>query len=167
MRPVIISLAIIVLAGSACYGEESEGQLIVEIAAAVVEIRPRPPGRHLIRIPGITLTMRFSAQCDDALQPDSLSVSVADTRVTIRKEELQNQDAVEKTIRIPRRQIGPVAIEDFCVAGEQEPGKTELRMPNALTAQLSLKCVNAERQSIIYQTKALELSLRCQSPAND
>ncbi len=172
MRSIIICIAIMLLAAGTLGAEGAGSRLLFAFDAAVVEITPRPPGRHLIRLPGITFTMRMEPQCAAGLDAESVSISVADTRLNIGRELLVNpapgQDAVIANImRIPRRQIGPLAIENFCVTGEEGNADTLLHVRDALSAQLSLRCANESRQSIIYQTVALEITLSCQVPAGD
>jgi len=146
--------------------EDVDSHLLFDFAAAHVEITPRPPGRRLIRLPGITFTLRVEPRCAAGLGAESVSISVADTRLNLGREALLNPApgeaaVVTRKMRIPRSQIGPVAIEDFCIAGDESNATAALRVHDALSAQLSLRCADASRQSIVYQTVALEITLSC------
>ena len=172
MRSIIISIAIILLSAGNPRAEDADSHLLFDFDAALVEITPRPPGRTLIRLPSITFTLRVEPRCAAGLDAESVSISVADTRLNLGREALLNPApgeaaVVARKMRIPRSQIGPVAIEDFCIAGEAPNATAPLRVHDALSAQLSLRCGDESRQSIVYQTVALEVTLSCKMAASD
>jgi hypothetical protein len=163
MRGLIFFAVIAVLSGVESRGDAADSQLVVDFDAAIIKIAPRAAGRRLVRLPSLTFALRVQAQCAGDLDPHSVSISIADTRITLRPE---NAKTIEKTIRVPQRQLGPVAIESFCVSGETENPQPLLQVHDALSAQVSLHCVGENRESITYQTVALELALQCDLPEN-
>jgi hypothetical protein len=167
MRGAFISIAIIVLAVEGSGEELSGDRLLVDINAASIEVSARPAGRQPIRLPDLEFEVRLEPRCAAGMNADSISVSVADTRLHIGRQMLAEQPVIETKIRVPRKQIGPLAIEDFCVAGDDAPNDTLRRVRDALTAQLSLTCANDSRQSIIYKTEALVITLICETEATD
>jgi len=167
MRGAFISIAIIALAVDSSGEELSDNRLLVDINAASIEVSARPAGRRPIRLPDLEFEIRLEPRCAAGMNADSISVSVADTRLRIGRQTLAEQPVIETTIRVPRKQIGPLAIDDFCVADNDAPGVTLHRVRDALTAQLSLKCGGDGRQSIIYKTEPLAITLFCETTAAD
>lgn len=151
----------------AAYGDEPAGQLRVASDSASVAIGPRPPGPRLVQLPDISFTMQIEARCNADLQAESVSISVADSRVSLRSGELTEQGTAETTIRVPKNQLGPLTIENFCIAGDAGGDATPLLFRDALSAQASLKCAAEGRQSIVYQTVALGVELSCELPDNN
>ena len=167
MRILIFCSIVACLAPGHTYGDESEGQLLVTLDAATIVIQPRPSDSGPINLPGIEFAMHVETRCSDDMQAESVSVSVADTRVNFGPDELLEQDKIEASIRIPGKQIAPLAIDSFCVAEEGETVNARLRVHDVLTAQVSLKCAAEDQQSIFYQTAVLDLVLTCESPDGD
>ena len=164
MRIVFICGAIIGLSASSSFGDDLAGQLVLESDAAVIEIPPQAPGLRLIHLPEISFAMQIEVRCGSDLLPESVSISVADTRVNLGSAELADQGIVQKTIRVPARQIAPLTIENFCIADDTTKVATPVQVRDALSAQVSLKCAAAGRQSMVYQTVALSVALTCRSP---
>ncbi len=167
MRGAIISIAIMGLAVDSASEEPADGQLLVDVAVISVDIKVRPPGRRIIRLPGLSLALQIEPRCAAGMAAESISISVADTRLSIGRKALEEQSVIETTIAVPRDQLAPLTIENFCVAGQVPVSATELRVRDALTAQLSLRCSDGSRQSIIYSTAALEITLSCVTPVTD
>ena len=167
MRIVILYSLIACLAPGHTYGDESESQLLVTLDAATIVVQPRPSNSRLINLPGIEFAMHVKTQCNEGMQAESVSVSVADTRVNFGPEVLNEQDKLEASIRIPGKQIAPLAVDSFCVAEEGETVNARLRVNDVLSAQVSLKCAAEDQHSIFYQTAALDVVLSCESPDGD
>jgi hypothetical protein len=165
MRGAIIFIAIMALAVESPGEEQPDDHLLVSIDTAMVEISARPSGRHAIRLPSLEFVVRLEPRCAIGKDADSVSISVADTRLRIGRDPLAEQPIIETTIRIPGEQIGPLVIEGFCVAGEDAANDAFMEVRDALTAQLSLRCSEGSRQSIVYWTEALTITLKCETPA--
>ena len=167
MRGAFIPIAIMALAANSPGEEQSDDRLLVDTDAALVAVSELPSGRHSMRLPSLEFTIRLEPRCAVGTDADSISVSVADTRLRIGRDALAEQPVIETTIRVPREQIGPLVIKDFCVAGYDGANGSEMRVHDALTVQLSLKCTDENRQSIIYQTESLAITLICETPTAD
>ncbi len=167
MRGAFISIAIIGLAVGGSGEELFDHRLLVDINAASIEVSARPAGQQPIRLPDLEFEVRLEPRCAAGVNADSISVSIADTRIRIGPQTLADQPVIETTIRVPRKQIGPLTIEDFCVAGDDGANNAVLQVRDALTAQLSLKCDDEGRQSIIYRTEPLAIVLICETTASD
>ncbi len=167
MRGAFLPIAIMALAANSSGEEQSDDRLLVDTDAALVAISELPSGRHSMRLPSLEFTIRLEPRCAVGMDADSISVSVADTRLRIGRDALAEQPVIETTIRVPREQIGPLVIRDFCVAGDDAANGSEMRVRDALTVQLSLRCTDESRQSIIYQTESLAITLICVTPTAD
>ena len=167
MRGAFISIAIMALVVESSGEEQPDDLLLVDIGAASVEVGTRPSGRRPVRLPNLEFAVRLEPQCTAGMDANSISISVADTRLSIGRQSLAEQPVIETTIRVPRKQLGPLVVEDFCLTGDDAGSDAVLYVRDALTAQLSLKCADDSRQSILYKTEALTIKLVCETPAVD
>jgi len=136
-------------------------RLFVHTEPAVASITPHPGSRKLIRLPELEFPLRISAQCAAGRTPESISISVADTHRTFSGEILPVSATLDTSVRIPPRQIAPIAIRDFCItASESRPS---LLVTTALTAQISLRCVKDDERSIAFRAEALDVVLNCET----
>lgn len=137
------------------------GQLRVEFDTPVASITPRTTDRP-IKLPSLTYVVRAEASCPDPQTAESVSISIADTRITVSPGEAE---AVEETIRVSNKQLGPVAVEDFCLAESDSDADSDtqdlLNIDGALTAHMSLRCVSENNETISYSTAPLGVTLRC------
>jgi len=165
------SLTICTLAASLAAGAApialADGQLSVVASTPEVEIAPLPPGPRIIHLPDTTFTLTITALCSDGMHAESASISIADTSLTVGAELLADTATTEQSIRVPRNQLAPLSIDNFCVSDAAKEENRDLHITDALTAQLSLVCVDAARRSISYQAAPLGMTLRCKSVADD
>ncbi|MGI9221061.1 MAG: hypothetical protein ACR2QS_08510 [Woeseiaceae bacterium] len=140
----------------------------VEFDVPVANISPRSSERP-INLPSITYAVRATASCPELQRPESISISIADTRISIRP---VDDEAIETTIRVSKKQLGPVTANDFCLTAsdsvEIEPSASEsIHIDNALSAQMSLRCVGENNESISYESAVLGVALQCSLPEPD
>jgi len=157
MRSLFFFAALAVLIGADSRGEGADGELLVEFDAAVAEIALRSSSRP-IRLPSLTFAVRIEASCPTELEPKSISISIADTRINVQPDDT---GVIEKSIRVPKKQLGPISVDDFCIAGDDVNSERQLQLRDALSAQLSLHCSGDNRESMTYETVALEVTLQC------
>jgi hypothetical protein len=137
-------------------------RLLVDAQAAVVEIDPSADDRKLIKLPNLQFPLTIQPLCGATGRVESVSVSAADTRRNYGVDDIDEQSVIDAALSIPSQQLGPVRIGDFCrtpIVNAVED--TELTIQGALTAHLSLLCVNDEEHSITYVSQALDIVLRC------
>ena len=89
-------------------------RLSVEAAPAEAAIQPLPEGRSLVGLPALEFEFGILADCGPDRVPTSVSISVADTRTTLTGEQLRTDGPIVAAIRLPARQLSPVAVDDFC-----------------------------------------------------
>jgi hypothetical protein len=162
MRSLLFFAALAMLVGTDSRSEGADSELSVEFDAAVAKIALRSSGRP-IRLPSLTFAVRIKASCPTELEAKSISVSIADTRINVQPDDT---GVIEKSIRVPKKQLGPISVDNFCIAGDDVSSEQELQLRDALSAQLSLHCSGDNRDSITYETVALEVTLQCDVPEN-
>ncbi len=162
MRGLLFYAALAVLVSADSRGEDADSGLLVEFDAAIAKIELRSSSGP-IQLPDLTFQVRIEASCPTALEARSISISIADTRINVQADD---DGLIEKTIRVPKKQLGPIAVNDFCIAEDDLSSEQQLKLSDALSAQLSLRCSGENRESITYQTVALEVDLQCAVPEN-
>lgn len=137
----------------------SDQALTFEFTAAEATILPRASNRP-IELPELRFVVRAQAFCPSPQVPASISVSIADTRMTITP---ADEAVFEHEILVPAKQLAPVVATGFCLA--DDPGSMqEIRLESALSAQLSLRCNGENSESISYATAGLDVALLCENP---
>lgn len=165
-KPLKLAAALM-LFGATAVSADDGARLDVEFDTPVASIAPRTAQR-LVNLPSLTFVVRAAASCPEAQNAESISISIADTRISV---EPKSDEVVEQTIRVSGRQLGPVAVEDFCLAAatedEQQEAVEPLVINDALTAQMSLRCVGENAESIQYDTAVLSVALQCDAATTD
>jgi hypothetical protein len=166
--PVVFLLAVTATAPVA--GNDS---LSVAADAPAVPLAPRSPGRNFVRLPTLQYTFEIHTYCSASRSPESLSLNVADTRKSLSAEQIVRDGATEISLQIPASQLAPLVVEDFCVLEALENGDrpgtaaTQITIPAALSAQISLLCEGDEDKAITYVSRTLDVSLVCEWPAEN
>jgi hypothetical protein len=145
---------------------------------AVVAVGPQPPERHSFELPSLDYVFRVEARCHSDWKPESLSLNIADSRVTRAGTELQDNTSQQLELKVPAKQLAPIAMRDFCVidpAAEGSAVEAETRTRNrdetprpghmtigaALSVHASLRCSLGDEQRIIYVSEPLDVTLTC------
>jgi hypothetical protein len=134
-------------------------RLVVDVAPAVASIQPLAEGRRLLRLPALEFAFGIGAGCGPDQAVTSVSISVADTRKTLSGAEFRDDAVTNMTVRLPARQIAPIAVDDFCPETQSESSSLLIR--DAVTAQVSLRCASAEEESITYASQSLDVTVVC------
>ena len=129
---------------------------------AVASVAPVENGRRLIRLPGLEFPMRIAAHCGNGGEMRSVSVSIADTRRNFTPDDYVDEELLETIFKVSSRQLAPVAVQSFCIAGE--PPSAPLLLERTLTAQVSLRCAREEKSSVVFESEALDVRLECLVP---
>ena len=144
---------------------EAVHSLAISADVPVVAVAPRRAGRFATHLPSLTYALTLTVGCAEDWRPHSVSISVADSKVSFAADKLQGTGAVEFELRIPSSQIAPVRIENFCVAVETGVSQQEtLTISDVLSAQGSLRCATDSAQTIRYVTRPLDVTLECDTP---
>jgi len=148
------------------------GELALSSVAPDVTVETRAAGRNFIRLPTLEYAFVIDARCRTDLLPASLSLSIADTRITVPADDISTDAPVELTVRIPAGQIGPVAVEGFCIrndAGVQsnEAFREKVSIPAVLSVQASLLCSSETDSEMTYASQAVDVTLTCERADDD
>lgn len=161
--PLMLTLSMLTLAGPYAGADG----LAVSASTPDVSISTRQAGRNFLRLPSLEYRFVIAAVCEVARTPVSLSLSVADTRVSVPASELLPDMPVQMSVTIPASQIGPIAVTGFCASDERDnPGdpQTSMRIPAVLSAQAALLCVSETSSQMTYASESLDVILHCQPP---
>ena len=159
--PVVLSFCTFFAAAVPAHAEE-KWRPVAQHGPAQVTIDRRPAGRRLITLPGIEFTLRIQPDCAPGLILDSLSISIADTRRTFHGTDFTAQSFIETTLHIPRRQVGPLAIDEFCTNDTSaDDSRLTAHVADAYTASVSMRCASDTSQSVVYDTLPLDITLQC------
>lgn len=140
----------------------SAGELRLSASTPEVNVSTRPAGRNFMRLPSLRYEFVVESGCPEGLSPETLSLSIADTRVTKNQEDIQST-ATSLSVNVPASQIGPVAVEQFCTAESIEQERRQsLRLSSVLSAQSSLLCVGDNGNDMTYASASLDVVLQCE-----
>ena len=145
----------------------------VVASVPVVDIAARETSSRTFPLPRLDYTLELSTACARPFDPISLVVTVADSHQRIDAQQLA-ADAGKShvTLAVPADQLAPVPVPEFCLLLESEavngdpPTATAasaqtLTLSGALSANVSLRCSDGERQEIVYRSQPLDVTLRC------
>lgn len=132
--------------------------LDVDTTPAVLDLDERPDERRLLRLPALEFGLRMTPRCA-AGTAAAIAVSVADTRLKLTGDEVVNGHLIEAELVVPGAQLPPLLVEGFCTT--ESSGDDSRLIEGVLTAQLSLRCTDGDRQTVYYQSKNLNLRLNC------
>ena len=160
----LINFPISVIGSSTSRAEEAA--LSVTPTTPDVNIRKRSNDRYAIRLPVLQYEFHIEAVCAAGFAPESVMLSVADTRKRVAAIDLENGPDTRITMRIPAKQIAPLSAEGFCLASDNNSRQEAVTVRGVLSAQASLICADDEDQQITYASQSLDVTLTCDaSPA--
>ena len=134
-------------------------RLRIDAEPAVAVLTMQPGGRVLVNLPDLEFPLSISPHCAEGGQPESLSITIADTQRTLRREDLQSAASIDVSMRVSANQLAPFALRGFCVDPTSE-GRSML-LTAALAAQVSLRCTRDEQQSIVFAAEPLDIRVDC------
>lgn len=151
--PILLLTSFTCLSG---FGEDAGQSLSVSFEPALATIPPRAADRP-IQLPELIFSLQAKAQCGATESGASVSISVADSRISF---VAADKDTVDQELRVPGKQLGPVVASAFCL--EDVPASAQrVELKGALSAQLSLRCKSENSETISYSTVPLDVTLEC------
>jgi len=172
MRSIPCSIAILLAVAAVANAEENSltHSLVLTASTPRIEISRRSTTRNYLRLPSLEYAFLFTARCAGNFSPQSMSLSIADSRKSLSGEQLENLTAeTALTMTVPAKQLAPLAIENFCIMPANDadamtpPSSETITVPAAFSAQASLLCVSEDRQEMIYASNYLGITLICDS----
>lgn len=137
--------------------------LAVQATEAVAQITPHAVGQRQIVLPTVSFSVQIRFACAGSAVPTLLSVGIADT--LYRHAPLDGERSRLAIVEVPSKQIAPVNIGSFCVAGRASKGD-DLLLPGVASAQVSLRCNLNTRSTRKVASVPLPLRLICE-PGRD
>lgn len=166
MKDAAVLLICTLLATQSSAQAEQVAPPVIQLEPAKVSIDRLQDGRRLVRLPSIEFELQLTPACGPDQSFHSLSISIADTRRTFGAAEFTANARIETRLRVSGRQIGPLAVDDFC-AVSTSPGDAVLRIGAAFTAAISVRCDAGSQQKVTYDSLPLDLELHCNVPGVD
>jgi len=166
MTVIIHRIFLILLLASAfgsmlCSAEE--GIFSVKSNTPDIDVSLRSSDRSLIRLPRLNYEFYVDAMCPGELSPQSMFISIADTRKRLSRAEIVASADTGVTVSVPAKQIAPLTVEAFCVrddmVGRQQHKPVTVR--GALSAQAALLCSGDGDEKMIYTSRVLDITLNC------
>jgi len=108
-----------------------------------ITVSTRSGRRNFMRLPALEFAFVIETSCRADLVPQAVSLSIADTRVTVSADELSSGLPLEISLRIPAAQIAPIAVNRFCTID-------------------ALLCAGETSSEMIYVAESLDVMLRCE-----
>ena len=145
------------------------GELDVSANTPAVTVSTRPANRNFIRVPDLEYVFVIDADCATGQQPGSISISIADTRVSLEEAETTASMPLSVPVTVPASQIGPIPLGRFCTSGdemESAQAETMVTVPAVLSAQVSLLCTGESASEMSFTSKPLDVTLHCE-PATE
>jgi len=137
---------------------------VISADTPIVYVDKRSEGRNFMRLPALDYWFELAANCPADLEARTISLSVADTRKSFAANITADGETISIPIRIPAAQIGPIAVDGFCLVADEEE---TVRIPAVLSVQGSLLCANEEDSQMIYASKSLDVTLSCKTKQID
>lgn len=154
-------LLLVIFASTIIAADESA--LVVSSSTPDVNIKTRTSDRYSIRLPALQYEFQLEIDCEAGYEPDSVLLSVADTRKRFAVNEMPSDSDSGFSLKIPASQIAPLSVEGFCLAsgsgGQQETDRVTVR--GILSAQVSLLCSGDDDQQLMYASQSLDVTLNC------
>ena len=148
-----------------CSAEEAS--LRVTSTTPDVNINIRSNGAYAIKLPVLQFEFRIDAACSAGLMPESVLLSVADTRKRIAANDLDSTADGSITMRIPAKQLAPLSAEGFCVEADDGAKQEAVTVRGILSAQAALLCADETEQQVTYASRSLDVTLTCDASSKE
>jgi hypothetical protein len=143
---------------------DSPGRLLARAEPAPLDVAPLTGDSRTIVPRELAFTLTVESECAPDAKPGSLSMSIADARVSLAAAQIAAVTVTD--LVLPGAQAGPLHVDGFCRAGDART-TGPLLLEDAYTARLSLTCVHRDQASIVYLTLPLSVLLICRMPDAD
>ena len=175
-RPFLAFPALCICAAAA--DETGPHTLSVAAETPEVAVKRQAPGRRSLSLPSLDYRVSIEARCPDEWTPESLSLNIADSRISRTGDDLKQGTYQQLGITVPARQLAPLTLRDFCVIDAADEGSasipeksvlprhtpdhSRLKM-DATLAHASLRCSKDDEHRIVYVSQPLDVTLVCES----
>jgi len=138
----------------------AEDRVFLAAQEAEAMIAPRGTQQGVAELPALTFDLRVAMECPG--ETESLTLTVADTFVTLEKEDIGAQLSAETSLSVPASQLTLGPTDNFCVRDDVEEAADELVMPGFLTAFASLRCAGRDGPTMHFASAPLQVRLKCE-----
>ena len=163
MRTLIFSLLVVIGPPFGGWPHGTTDTIRAEAQPASVVLTPVSGDDQPLRLPALGFALSVRPTCAGKVQPHSLSISAADTRLHFSASDLAGAAVFKATLTLPQEQLAPVRVDGFCRTGS-DSGPARFMLHDAYTARLSLRCGPDGKQTMTYATLPLDIDLSCRRP---
>lgn len=146
-------------------GLAADNILSINAQESAAQLEPRSPEQSNVRLPALDIVIVAAFQCPSASNATSLTVSVSDTHEAFGPEQLADVASLNAAFSVPARQLAPISIPAFCV-GDKPIVDRELLVPGVASAQVSLRCGDADDASVYFASAPVPVRLYCNADAD-
>ena len=141
-------------------------ELELNASTPEVTISTRPAGRNFVSLPSLGYRFSVEARCTAGRKAQAISLSVADTRVSVPTDNLPADGPIDVEMTVPADQIGPIPLNEFCISNDSDKSREQmlLTIPSVLSAQASLLCADESGGQMSYASASLDVTLSCEPP---
>ena len=143
---------------NSAYADEG---VVVAARETTAVVKPRSAKLRQLNLPALEFALRAVIRCKG--DPVSLTLSVADTFMTLDSEALREQRAAETTLTVPAGQLALATSSEFCVANDVA-SVNEVLVPGLATVHASLQCMHEGRLAAHFASAPLSVRLSCERP---
>lgn len=154
--------------------ESSRHALYISAAPATVTVAPGSNRRNAFVLPALDYIFSLDARCATSFTPESVSLSVADSRAFVQPEEPDSGGGLpDAKLTVPANQLAPLIVEGFCTEPQDSSGEPDVAgrsstvtVSATLSVSASLLCSADQRREMIYTSAPLDVTLIC-APADE
>ncbi|MDZ7644572.1 MAG: hypothetical protein U5K76_10365 [Woeseiaceae bacterium] len=148
-------------------GNTASPQLDVQVDTPQVAVSPRDAGRTLVQLPDLQYRFRLAPHCGADWTPVTVSLSVADSRLTLDGDALAGTpEPHSASLHVPASQLAPLPVSGFCerplpdadgllTSADDATGRLTVRA--AMSAHAALLCAADDQQRITTRSHPLTL----------
>lgn len=137
---------------------QADDGIVIASREAHSTVQPREIRSGRIDLPVLEFALRAVLRC--AGEATSLTLSVADTFMTLDRDSLADKRATDLVLSVPGRQVALAASSRFCIADDDE-STNELLVPGLVTAHASLQCEKDGERSAHFASAPLQVRISC------
>lgn len=138
--------------------------IVIAAQEAEATVEPHEARSRLIALPVLDFALRAVMRCKG--EATSLTLSVADTFMTLGRDTLAKKRATDLVLRVPGQQVALAASSRFCIADDSE-STDELLVPGLVTAHASLQCERDGAHSAHFASAPLQVRISCVREAEE
>jgi len=158
VRPYLVYLFLLAWPATSPQLLADGDELTVHANEVDAQIEAMGPDQRRLYLPLLTFSLVTRFACADDTATATITASIADTHEHYDPE--PGERSLTATLQVPRRQIAPITMGEFCVPGSANSDQP-VPLPGVTTAQVSLRCQTDTDTTVLYASVPLTVRLVC------